>query len=156
VSIMSQDLNVNSRENSFASQAGVVANNEKIRNNKLTNQEAQERVNLNEKTTAVNQGKTDEISNKAFEENISEEKISEAAIQEALDVVSEFMSNSFKHVGFSNDSSSGKTIIKVIDKETQELISQFPSDKMLTMAEKIKNLHQEIEGYSGLLVDSHV
>lgn len=81
---------------------------------------------------------------------------SDREIEEALTVVSDFMSATSKNIDFSNDSSSGKTIIKIFDKDTKELISQFPSDKIISMAEKIKNLHQEIESTSGLLIDNHV
>tara|TARA_R110002012_G_scaffold242832_1_gene417305 strand:+ start:5346 stop:5780 length:435 start_codon:yes stop_codon:yes gene_type:complete len=139
------DININPRENNFTSPI-TINNSEKVSNNK---HEVEESVTLNDKGIAIEQTETNANST-------LEKKISESEIQEALDVVSAFMSHSFKHVGFSNDTSSGKTIIKVIDKETQELISQFPSDKMLTMAEKIKSLHQEIESVSGLLIDSHV
>ena len=140
------NININQRENNFTSPITPINNNEKVSNNKL---EAEESVILKDKDIALEQAEVNANST-------LEKQISESEIQEALDVVSAFMSHSFKHVGFSKDTSSGKTVIKVIDKETQELISQFPSDKMLTMAEKIKSLHQEIESASGLLIDSHV
>jgi uncharacterized FlaG/YvyC family protein len=47
-------------------------------------------------------------------------------------------------------------VITVTDKKTQEVINQFPSEKIISMAEKIQALHQEVESISGLLIDSHV
>jgi len=85
-----------------------------------------------------------------------ESDVKEGEINQALDIVSAFMSNSNKQVAFSNDNSSGKTVIIITDKETNEVINQFPSKKLISMAERIQNLNQEAESISGLLIDSRV
>jgi flagellar protein FlaG len=66
------------------------------------------------------------------------------------------MNNTNTQVAFSNDNSSGKTVIIITDKETQEVINQFPSKKLISMAERIQDLHREAESISGLLIDSRV
>lgn len=85
-----------------------------------------------------------------------EKEVSENDINKALEVVSSFMNNSNKQIAFSNDNTSGKTVITITDKKTQEVINQFPSDKIISMAERIQDLHREAESISGLLIDSRV
>lgn len=99
---------------------------------------------------------TDKVnkSNEATEQKKTD--ISEQEINTALGIVSDFMHNSNKQVEFSNDNTSGKTIIIITDKETQEVINQFPSEKIISMAERIQNLNMEAESISGLLIDSRV
>jgi len=93
------------------------------------------------------------------EKKLSNEKqveTSEEDINKALDVVSSFMDHSNKQVAFSNDNTSGKTVITITDKDTQEVINQFPSEKIISMADRIQNLNREAENISGLLIDSRV
>jgi flagellar protein FlaG len=85
-----------------------------------------------------------------------EKEVSENEINKALEVVSSFMNSSNKQIAFSNDNTSGKTVITITDKKTQEVINQFPSDKIILMAERIQDLHREAESISGLLIDSRV
>jgi flagellar protein FlaG len=81
------------------------------------------------------------------------EDASEEAINKALEIVSSFINSSKKQVNFSHDNSSGKMVITVTDKDTQEVINQFPSEKIVSMAEKIKELQEDVESMSGLIID---
>ena len=76
--------------------------------------------------------------------------------EKALEVVTSFLHNTLKQVDFSSDNNAGKTVVTVLDRKTQEVINQFPSEKIISMAEKIQALHQEVESISGLLIDSHI
>jgi len=99
----------------------------------------------------------EEIKAEDVEKNdVEEAEAGETKIEEALNLVSNFAQNSMKDVSFENDNSSGKTVITVFDKKTSEVISQFPSEKIIKMAEKIKDLQDEISGLSGLLIDDVV
>lgn len=92
-------------------------------------------------------------------EEIEQEKSKEQTQEEltvAINIVSDFMNQPPRNVSFSQAESSGKTIVKIFDKDSQELIKQFPSEKIINMAERISKLHQEIEKAPGLLIDSHV
>jgi flagellar protein FlaG len=84
------------------------------------------------------------------------EEVSNVEVEEALEVVSSFINSTLKQVAFSRDNNAGKMVITMIDKETNEVINQFPSEKIISMAERIKELHQEVENISGLMIDSHV
>ena len=109
---------------------------------------------IKENSESKNIQEKNEIRKTVAEEN--EKQISNLELEQALDVVSSFINTTMKHVNFSSDDSSGKMVIKVIDRETQEIIQQFPSEKIVSMAIKIKDLHQEVESISGLLIDSRI
>ncbi len=83
-------------------------------------------------------------------------EVTEDDVEKALEVVSSFINSTQKQVDFSRDNDAGKLVITVTDRETQEVINQFPSEKIISMAEKIQALHQEVESISGLIIDSHV
>lgn len=86
----------------------------------------------------------------------AKEEASDVEVEEAIEVVSSFINSTLKQVAFSQDTNAGKMVITMIDKETNEVINQFPSEKVISMAGRIKELHQEVENISGLLIDSHV
>ncbi len=50
---------------------------------------------------------------------------------------------------FSQEKSTGKTLIRVYDRDTKELIRQFPTEEMVVIAKQIENL-------KGVLVDQTV
>ncbi|MBU2869977.1 flagellar protein FlaG [Colwellia sp. E2M01] len=103
-------------------------------------------------------GVTSEITEESTEaaKSAEESKLTVEEVDKALEVVASFLQNTSKQVDFSSDNNAGKIVITVTDKDTQEVINQFPSEKIISMAEKIQSLHQEVESISGLLVDSHV
>ena len=51
---------------------------------------------------------------------------------------------------FSVDKDSGRTVIKVVDPATHEVLRQIPAEEILRMD---KNLDQMIERLKGLLID---
>lgn len=52
--------------------------------------------------------------------------------------------------------SSANTVVKVIDRDTDEMIRQIPSEEFIKMAEKINELTTEINEVQGLLFKSKV
>ena len=81
------------------------------------------------------------------------EQNTEEALDAAIDVVSSFMNQPPRNINFTKDNDSGKTVIKVFDLETKELIKQFPSEELISIAKKIKTLHQEVAERSGIFLD---
>ena len=57
---------------------------------------------------------------------------------------------------FSTAQESGRTVVKVIDKENGELIRQIPSEEFMQMADKISDLSEQINVAQGLLFESKV
>ena len=74
----------------------------------------------------------------------------------AVETISNFMNHPIRSVSFLQDNTAGKTVIKIFDVETKELIKQFPSDKIISMAEKVMQLQQEIGEKTGILIDDKV
>ncbi len=84
-----------------------------------------------------------------FEENDSE-------IEKAIEVIAEFMKVTTQNVNFYKDETSDKTVIKVFDSESKDLIKQFPSEEFLDIANKILALRQDIGLKTGILLDEQV
>jgi flagellar protein FlaG len=63
-----------------------------------------------------------------------------------------------RRLSFQVDEASGKTVIRVFDRETDELIRQFPPDEILTLSRRLKELNDEVSGNSnlGILIKSEV
>lgn len=82
--------------------------------------------------------------------------LKEKALEKALEVIESFMNLPRKNVNFAQHESSDKTIIKVFDAESQELIRQFPSEEALEIAQKIVELREDVGRKTGILLDEKV
>lgn len=85
-----------------------------------------------------------------------DKKEQEEELDQAIEIVSDFMSLSTQTVNFQKDDSSDKTIIKVFDSASNELIKQFPSEAVLEIAQKIVELSQDVGVKTGILLDEKV
>ena len=79
-----------------------------------------------------------------------------ADIEEAIETITEFMSLPIRSVNFKQDDGSDRTVIKVFDADTKELIKQFPSDEVLAIAQRIVELRQDVDRKTGILLDEKV
>ena len=62
-------------------------------------------------------------------------------------------------VNFSVDNDLNKTVIRVVDSETQKTIRQIPSEELLTISKRIQDLREGDDGrqaLAGLLFDRHI
>lgn len=73
-------------------------------------------------------------------------------INAAASEITKYVQNVQRNLNFSVDEDSGQTVIKVIDRESDEVIRQIPSEEMLALARRLRDL--EGEEASGLLVRS--
>jgi flagellar protein FlaG len=62
--------------------------------------------------------------------------LSEQKVGEAVAKMNDFVQAEQRNLHFSVDENSGVTVIKVVDKESGELIRQIPSEVFLDLAEK--------------------
>ncbi|WP_215397879.1 flagellar protein FlaG [Rheinheimera oceanensis] len=83
-------------------------------------------------------------------------EISNTELQQAVDVVNQAVALEQRSLSFSIDEVSGRSVIKVIDYETDELIKQIPSEELLKVAQDIKRLQEEMGQSIGLLIDNKV
>jgi flagellar protein FlaG len=79
---------------------------------------------------------------------VNDAKPSNKELADAVKSVNDFVNSVNKSLQFSVDDDTGKTVVKVIDTETKQLIKQFPSEEMLAIAkalDRIKGLlvHQK-------------
>lgn len=77
-----------------------------------------------------------------------QDQASEAAkVEQAVSQVNEFVQNLNRDLQFTVDEDSGRTVIKVLDNETKQVIRQIPPEELL----RIANYLLEAEGSSLLL-----
>ncbi|MFT3851024.1 MAG: flagellar protein FlaG [Propionivibrio sp.] len=61
-------------------------------------------------------------------------------LQEAVDGMNDFVSSLSNTLNFSIDKETGRTVVKVIDRATDEVIKQIPAEEMLAIAKAIDKL----------------
>jgi flagellar protein FlaG len=63
-----------------------------------------------------------------------------AEVEKALKTLNEFTAMVARDVRFTMDEESGKTIVKVVDTATEEVLRQFPSEEALSIAHSIDKM----------------
>ncbi len=71
------------------------------------------------------------------------------AVDDAISNLNDYAQNLKRQLHFSVDDTSGRTVIKVTDPETEEIIRQIPPEEVLRIAESL-------EENSGLLLSAQV
>jgi flagellar protein FlaG len=61
-------------------------------------------------------------------------------LEKAVKDVKDFLSTSAQNLEFSVDNDTGQTIVKVIDRQTEEVLRQIPSEEMLQIAKALDQL----------------
>ncbi|MDR0577049.1 MAG: flagellar protein FlaG [Candidatus Accumulibacter sp.] len=64
----------------------------------------------------------------------------EEELDEATEKIQEFVNTVASEIKFSIDEDSGRTVVKVIDRSTQEVIRQIPSQEVLDLAQALDKL----------------
>jgi flagellar protein FlaG len=59
-------------------------------------------------------------------------------VERAVKQIKAFLSSTQRQLSFQMDDTSGRTIIRVVNPETGEMIRQIPSEEVLRLAESIK------------------
>lgn len=77
-------------------------------------------------------------------------------VAEALNVVNKAAVFEQRSLSFMMDETSGRSIVKVMDKSTDQLIRQIPSEELLKVAQDIKRLQEEMGQSLGFLIDRKV
>ncbi|MCK5335236.1 MAG: flagellar protein FlaG [Gammaproteobacteria bacterium] len=85
---------------------------------------------------------------------VVEEKAQEVSAEKAQEVVEQLNNHAQtinRDLHFSVDDDSGRTVIRVINSETAELVRQIPSEEVLRLSETIR---ESIEGSTGVIVQT--
>ena len=77
-------------------------------------------------------------------------------LQQIRESVDSLRSMQGRKLMFETSNDSGDYVIKVIDKDTNDVIRQIPSEEFLRVAEKIKDLSEQLSYTQGLLFDSKI
>ncbi|HNP26093.1 MAG TPA: flagellar protein FlaG [Nitrosomonas sp.] len=78
--------------------------------------------------------------------NIEQNPKSDIHIEQAVEKIQETVNNIAQNLRFSIDEDTGKTVVKVMDAQTQEVIRQFPSEEAISIARTLDKIQ-------GLLLD---
>lgn len=73
-------------------------------------------------------------------ESSSENQGTLEELRAAVEKIQEFVSSTASDIKFSIDEESGRTVVRVVDSETQEVIRQIPSQEMLDLAQALDKL----------------
>lgn len=71
--------------------------------------------------------------------NATTQRVNSLSHEEVLDAVrnlNDFVQNSRRELNFSVDDQTGRTVVKVIDHETKEVIRQIPAEEVLAVARR--------------------
>lgn len=68
------------------------------------------------------------------QQNASSETLSDEKVKQAVNKIQDFTDKVANNLKFSIDDDTGKTIVKIIDSQTQEIIRQFPSEEAISIA----------------------
>jgi flagellar protein FlaG len=82
--------------------------------------------------------------------------VSKETLEQAVGVINQALKLEQRALSFFIDDQSGRSVIKVLDYETDELIKQIPSEELLKVAQDIKRLQQEMGQSIGVLIDKQV
>jgi flagellar protein FlaG len=63
-------------------------------------------------------------------------------IREAISEINEFVQTVQRDLSFNMDEASGHTVIKVIDRESGDLVRQIPSEEVLAIASHIRDVRE--------------
>jgi len=73
----------------------------------------------------------------------SEQKPSDDEVFGAVQELNDFVQNARREIHFSVDDQTGRTVVKVIDHQTKDVIRQIPGDEILEVARRMKDLNGE-------------
>jgi len=61
-------------------------------------------------------------------------------VDDAVSRISDFVQTVKRDLRFSVDETTGRTVVKVIDSETDQVVRQIPADEVLAIAENLQEL----------------
>lgn len=73
---------------------------------------------------------------------VAEQKSSTAQLQNVVDNINKTLKQSNKNLEFSVDADTKKSVVKLVDTETGDLIRQFPSEEALAISRSIDQIQQ--------------
>jgi flagellar protein FlaG len=89
-------------------------------------------------------------------ESIGEGDKEKQQLKDAMSTISEFLNIPVRSVNFAKHEETSRTVIKIFDSENKELIKQIPSEEVLSIAQRIVKLQQDVGSKTGILLDENI
>ncbi|MDN3649233.1 flagellar protein FlaG [Reinekea marina] len=81
--------------------------------------------------------KSDSVTSYASQQKEAAEKPKEESVEQAVAKLNDYVQNTERKLEFQLDEDSGKTVIRVYDKVSDELIRQMPNEEALELAQRL-------------------
>jgi len=72
---------------------------------------------------------------------VTTDKPNQKQVQEAVEQIQQFTQTMVHNLKFSIDDDTGKTVVKIVDSQTDELIRQIPSEEAINIARALGKVH---------------
>ncbi|MDN4500883.1 flagellar protein FlaG [Alteromonadaceae bacterium BrNp21-10] len=82
--------------------------------------------------------------------------VARAEIETAVSDMNDFVQSQSRNLNFSIDEASKRSVVKVTDVETGDVIRQLPSDEVLKLAARIQDLQSDVGAAVGVLFNKAV
>lgn len=136
-------------EFSQTSQLADIVASHQVASNRLS-----EDVALKEQETEVSNS-TNASNTNADTQDSSDEPVAQE-IESAVGEISEFVQAQNRNLNFSYTEESNRSVVKVTDSETGDLIRQIPSEEVLKLSERIRDLQSDVGAAVGVLFNKEV
>lgn len=83
-------------------------------------------------------------------------EVNKDEVKNQIDRLQQFNQHIDRSLQFEVDEELGVTIVRVIDKETDELIRQFPPEELLNLSRRLKELNEQNSAINGVLLQEKV
>lgn len=84
----------------------------------------------------------------------SRPKVEAQDLEKLVEALNKFMKSTQRSLQFTLDNDTGRTVIKVLNKETNEIVRQFPPEEILSIAKMItESLDEAVDANTGILLE---
>ncbi len=102
---------------------------------------------LSQKSRVKEVSGTDVAKDSTQQQSASEQQSrGQEQVEEAVSRINEFVQNQQRTIRFSIDETSGRDVVTVLDKRTEEIIRQIPREEILVVARKLAE--QQDDGFN--------
>ena len=102
------------------------------------------------------QNKAQDLSKSAEKEESTERVLSSEEISKAVEGLRDFAQTTNRQLNFSIDEDSEKQVVKVTDAESGKVIRQIPSEEVLRLSERLRDLQSDLGATVGILFNKQV
>ena len=77
-------------------------------------------------------------------------------VEDPIEELQQFNQDLNRSLQFTVDEELGVTVVRVVDKDTDELIRQFPPEELINLSRRLKELNEQDSGKTGVLLREKV